>query len=88
MYLAMKEAPLKDDWINLVRKDMANMDLRLTNNQISILTKKEFKSIIKNKIRHYTFVDLEKIKAGHSKVRDILHCDLKKTPIIFSEPNF
>ena len=57
---------------------MVNIDLMLTDSQISKLTKQEFKILIKKKIRHFTFLDLEQVKSGHSKVKHILHYDLKK----------
>ena len=77
VYIAMKEAPLKDDWYHLVRKDIDNLNLKLTDNQISKLSKQDFKILIKNKIRQSTFLELEQIKSGHTKVKDISHCDLK-----------
>ena len=77
VYCAMKESPLKDDWIHLVLKDKLKLDLNLTDSQISKLTRQDFKMLVKAKIRKFTFADLENIKAGHSKVKDILHCDLK-----------
>ena len=56
---------------------MANIDLKLTDTQISKLTKQEFKIIIKKKIRLFAFLELENIKSGHSKVKHILHYNLK-----------
>jgi hypothetical protein len=88
VYSAMKEAPLKDDWIHLVRKDMVNIDLMLTDSQISKLTKQEFKILIKKKIRHFTFLGLEQIKSGHSKVKHIPHYDLKKPQAYLMSPSF
>ena len=44
--------------------------------------------LIKTKMRKYTFSDLENIKAGHSKVKDILHCDLKTPQGYLTNPLF
>ena len=78
IYCAMKEAPLKDDWVHLVLKDMSNISLNLTDSQIAQLSKQEYRKLVKTKVRKYCFNNLETIKSGHSKVKDILHCDLKK----------
>ena len=77
IYTAMKESPLKDDWIYLIYKDMKKFDICLSDESISLLTKQEFKKIVKSKMRKYVFTVLESIKQGHSKVRDIQHYGLK-----------
>ena len=50
---------------------MVNIDLKLTDNQISKLTKQELKIRMRKKFKHYTFVDLQQVKSGHYKVKDI-----------------
>ena len=40
----MKEDPLKDDWIHLVKQDMIDIDLNLSDDQIEAMSKYELKS--------------------------------------------
>ena len=49
MYSAMKDNPIKGDWIHLVQK------------------------ILKDKVRKSAFIELEKVKQDHIKVRHIVH---------------
>ena len=43
VYIAMKEAPLKDDWIHLVKQDLDKIDLKLSDSEIGLLPKHDFK---------------------------------------------
>ena len=47
IYTAMKDKPLKQDWITLVQKDMAKFQIDLTDENISQISYKDFKDIIK-----------------------------------------
>ena len=53
IYSAMKENPLKDDWIHLIYKYMNKYDIDLSDEQISLLRKQDFK-----------WSELSKIKRG------------------------
>ena len=77
IYTAMKENTLKDDWIHLIYEDMNKFNINLSDEQISLLRKQDFKKIVKSKMRKTVFIELENIKQGHSKVRDIQHYGLK-----------
>ena len=50
IYTAMKDKPLKQDWISLVQKDMAKCQIDLTDEEISQISYKDFKGILKNKV--------------------------------------
>jgi hypothetical protein len=39
IYMAMKENPLKEDWIHLIEKDKSELDLNLSDEKISKLSK-------------------------------------------------
>ena len=67
IYIAMKESPLKEDWIHLVNKDKLDLDLNLSDEEISNLSKYKFKRIVKLKMKKLTLNQLETIKEGHSK---------------------
>ena len=73
----MKEAPLKDDWINLVIKDLKSIDMSLNDEeQIKRTPRNDFKALVKKKIRESAFRELQAIKTEHSKVRGIFHENL------------
>ena len=77
IYTAMKENPLKDDWIHLIYEDMTKFNIYLSDEETSLLSKQDFKKIVKSQIRKTVFIELEYIKQGHSKVRDKQHYGLK-----------
>ena len=88
IYIAMKEDPLKDDWIHLVQKDIKDIDLNLSDNQIEAMSKYKFKKLIKNKVRSFAKKELEIIKQGHSKIRHSIHKDLKTPQTYITDPIF
>ena len=51
----MRETHLKDDWINLVKKDMDKNNLKCFDTELCLLSKHDFKILIKNIKRHYNF---------------------------------
>ena len=62
--------------IQLVKKDMEQIILNLTDDQIEKMSKSEFKKILKSKLRTYTHAEFEHDKEGHSKVKHIIHTNL------------
>ena len=78
VYTAMKENPVKGDWINLVKEDLDKINMSLDQEELIItISISEFKSIVKRGIRKYALNILEKKKHSHEKVRHITHTDLK-----------
>ena len=88
IYTAMKEDPLKDDWIHLVDQDKKDIDLNLSDIEIESLSKAKFKTIIKNKIKNCTFLEQEGIKEGHIKVKHIVHSNIKRPQKYLTDPIF
>ena len=84
----MKERPLKNDWIHLIYKDMQKFDIHMSDKSISLLSKQDFKKIVKSNMRKYVFTDLENIKKRHLKVRDITHFGLKYPQPFLTNPLF
>ena len=72
----MKEDPLKDDWIHLIKEDMLKFNMDITDEAISKMSKTDFKKIVNSKMRISVFEKFENMKQGHSKVRDIIHSGL------------
>ena len=83
MYTAMKENPLKGDWINLLKEDLEKVNLSLDDEQIvKKETKYTFKKKIQLKIRELSRSELEGVKSGHEKVRSIVH-DISNEPQLY-----
>ena len=79
IYNAMKDNPIKGDWIELLKDDLEKVGLTLEDEpSISGLSKDQFKSKIKKKIKELSNHELECIKSGHDKVRTIVHHTLEK----------
>ena len=71
VYCAQKRRPVKDDWYLTVQKDLIDLDIDLSDNQIKNMTKIKFKSYLNKKVSDAAFNDLLKIKDSHSKGSDI-----------------
>ena len=80
--VAMKDLPVIRDWSNIVKEDMIKISLNLSNEDISMLPKYKFKVMVKKHVRKHVFSELETIKQGHSKVKDIVHTH-KKYPLAY-----
>ena len=79
VYQAMKEDPSKDDWVNLVKTDLEDIGMNPDSDvEISVMSKDEFKKLVKKKVREKTFKYLEGIKQSHKKVKDVVHDNLNK----------
>ena len=79
VYCAMKDKPLKDDWINLLKKDLEKIGLSINDEEeIRSLSKYTFKSLVKKKIRQLAHIELEEMKIEHTKVSFIVHKNTNK----------
>ena len=74
VYFAMRDSPMKGDWINLVSDDLESIGMTLgVEKDVVQLSKKQFKDILKEKVNNKVFVDMNKIKETHSKVKEVKH---------------
>ena len=72
----MKNETTKGGWIELVENDIKEINLDLSDEEISQFSRQDFKSLLKNRMRNIVFSELEIQKSDHSKVRNIIHTDL------------
>ena len=56
----MKESPLKDDWIHLINKDLVKFGIEMSDESISLLSKEDFKKIVKTNMRKTFFYRIRK----------------------------
>ena len=71
IYLTQKMDSLPGDYCRLVAADLAEMNIGLTEEQISSMKAKTYKKHIKTKVSQYAFKYLKNEQQRHSKVRDI-----------------
>ena len=89
IYLAMKDKPFKNDWIELIEEDLEKINLSLKDeDDIKKLSKEDFKEIIKKAVREITFKEMEAIKSKHNKVKNIQHTHMKSPQGYMKSPKF
>jgi hypothetical protein len=67
VYKSQALSPHQGDWVRLVEQDMVKLKLNLSKEEITLLSKQKFKTIIDMKIERYALIELNKMKAKHSK---------------------
>ena len=77
IYFAQKRRPVKDDWAETVKKDMVDIELDLSEENILIKKKEQFKLYLKKKIYLAAFKELNTKKESHSKVSHINHINFE-----------
>ena len=76
IYQEMKADPIKGDWSELVKSDFENFNININEEQISEMEPNKYKSIIKEKVREYAFLQFKEMQAGHKKGRQNHHENL------------
>ena len=71
VYEAQKIDPSPGDFIELVRRDCENIQLNMSDTDISKLPKQRFRAIIKEKISNSAFKFLQNMKQEHSKMQKV-----------------
>ena len=71
IYEAQKRKPVKNDWINIIKRDCEELKITYNESQIISLNKSNFKNIVREKIRTNAFKYLIEIKISQSKLSDI-----------------
>jgi hypothetical protein len=63
--------PRRGDWVKLIEEDQKKMDLCLSHEEISRMSRNKFKGIIEVKVKTFALAELNKLKAKHSKSEKI-----------------
>jgi hypothetical protein len=77
VYNAMKADPLPDDWSQLIQKDMSDMNLEYSDQEIINMNPTFYKKIIKEKVRAHSFIHFKELQTNHEKGRMNSHIDHK-----------
>ena len=62
----------RTDWITQVRKNMTDIELNLTDEQISKMSSDEYKRQVKGKIQIFAINHIKKLQHSHSKTRELV----------------
>ena len=71
--MAQLKSRNKKDWVTTVLKDLEELEIKLSFEEIRKMKKSSFQALVKTKINEYAFKNLEKEKLSHSKVVKINH---------------
>ena len=85
VYNAQKENPSKGDWVHIIKEDMELINLNMNENEISLLSKNEFKKHVKLCVKSASFTALKAIQEDHIKIKHIKYNEFKLQPYLASE---
>ena len=71
VYEVQKLNLVKGDWTELVKNGFKEFDIQVDGKFVENMSKLEFKSIVKTKIKDNVFVKLKSIQEGHTKIKNI-----------------
>ena len=81
----MQKSPLKTDWATMINKDMKQINLNLSHEQIQLMTKINFKKKIKDLCEKACFSDFLKQKSSLSKGKILSYDKLELQPYFSSK---
>ena len=87
IYETQKGNPSPGDFSEIIKEDSKSINLNLTENEISKLSKQKFKAIVKDKVRNTAFEYLKTLKKEHSKMKNLIYEKLELQPYLI-EPIF
>jgi hypothetical protein len=80
VYTAMKNEPLKGDWIHTLKDDLKKINMSIDDEKnVRCTSTTEFKAEVKARMRSASFAELEETKMTHKKVDSIVHIE-SRTP--------
>ena len=79
VYNAMKNDPLKGDWIHTLKEDLQKINMSIDDEKtVRGTNTTDFKAEVKVRMRSASFKELEKLKEKHTKVKQIVHMESNK----------
>ena len=77
--------PVKGDWTNLVKNDLENFELTYNLDEIKLMSRDQFKKIVKERARNYAFQSLHSKKANYKKLENLFYVELKTQEYFLNE---
>ena len=84
IYEAQKNDTTPGDFCEIVTEDCNDIELNMTENDISKHTKQRFKIVVKSKVRNAAFKYLKENQEKHSKMQNLKYPTLKMQDYLFS----
>ena len=78
--MAQKNDPSPGDFVNLVVKDLQNIEIDMSYNDIKEMGVDTFKTLIKKKTKDAAFKLLKSLQSKHSKIKNIKYDELRCQP--------
>ena len=76
-YKIQKYCPVKNDWVNQIELDKMDIGLNLSEEDVSSISKRKFKKIVKEKIKKASLIFLNNLANPHSKSENLVKSELK-----------
>ena len=76
-YVAQKSKPSRGDWTETVKEDKKELNLKISDEEISKISKNTFEKLIKESVLKRAFEELIKKKETHSKMSNVQYSELK-----------
>ena len=84
---AQCDQPIRGDWVSTVKQDMADLDIRMSFEEISNTTEEAFKDIVKEKVQNLALVYLKNLQTMHSKSEKLCYDNLSLQDYLRSGTN-
>ena len=82
--MAQKDDPSPGDFVNLVAKDLQDMEIDMSFKDVKEMRADSFKALIKKKTKDTAFKRLKYLQSKHSKIRSIKYDELRCQPYMTS----
>ena len=73
---AQCDQPIKGDWVSTVKKDMADLNIQMSFEEIADIPKEAFKKLVKEKVHKSALEYLKQLQLTHSKSENLNFDDL------------
>ena len=67
VYMTQKLSPVKNDWCLTIAEDLKYLNINLSENEISMMKKAKFKTLVNQKVQECAISFLSDLKQKHSK---------------------
>ena len=84
-FIAQWRYPSKQDWAELVKKDLIDFNLPTELDLIKSKSEYTFKKLVIKKSKQYAFNNFMKMKTRHSKLKDLEYTELQMQPYLKSK---
>ena len=84
-FIAQWRYPSKQDWAELVKKDLIDFNLPTELDLIKSKSEYTFKKLVIKKSKQYAFNNFMKMKTRHSKLKDLEYMELQMQPYLKSK---